>query len=76
MYEYEFRRIIPGHEAEGSVHSQELGYVFGYYPRAGNLAGHYQDADYKLADLMENYWTNFAKNGNPNAGPNVILNTK
>ena len=26
----------------------------------------YTDADYKLADMMCDYWTNFAKTGDPN----------
>ena len=29
-YEYQFERAIPGQEAEGSVHSADLPYVFGY----------------------------------------------
>jgi para-nitrobenzyl esterase len=53
-YEYEFDHAIPGQEAHGAVHSSDLPYVFGY-------------TDYKLADLMETYWTNFAKTGDPNS---------
>jgi para-nitrobenzyl esterase len=32
----------------------------------GNIAGNFTDIDTKLADLIESYWTNFAKTGNPN----------
>jgi para-nitrobenzyl esterase len=66
-YEYQFEHAIPGHEAEGAVHSADLPYVFGYYPRHGNIAGKFGEVDFKLADLIESYWTNFAKKGNPNA---------
>jgi para-nitrobenzyl esterase len=67
-YEYEFEHAIPGREAEGAVHSADLPYVFGFYPKSGNISGNFGETDYKLASLMETYWTNFARNGNPNAG--------
>jgi para-nitrobenzyl esterase len=65
-YEYQFERAIPGHEAEGALHSGELSYVFGFYPKTGNLAGNYGPIDDKLVHLMEGYWTNFARTGDPN----------
>ena len=65
-YEYQFEHAIPGQEAEGAVHSSDLPYVFGYYPKSGNIAGKFSDVDFKLAELIETYWTNFAKRGNPN----------
>ena len=64
-YEYEFNHAIPGQD--WAVHSADLPYVFGYYPKTGNISGNFTDVDTKLADLMEAYWTNFAKTGNPNA---------
>ena len=67
VYEYQLERAIPGHESEGAVHSGDLVYVFGYYPKTGNIGGVFGEPDFKLADLMEKYWTNFAKTGNPNA---------
>lgn len=67
-YEYEFDHAIPGQEAQGAIHSADLPYVFGYYPKTGNIGGKFEDADFKLADMMETYWTNFAKKGNPNGG--------
>jgi para-nitrobenzyl esterase len=66
-YEYQFEHAVPGQEAEGAVHSADLPYVFGYYPKAGNISGKFGDTDYKLAQLIESYWTNFAKRGNPNS---------
>ena len=67
-YEYEFQRVSPG-EAKGAGHSAELPYVFGYYPKTGQFeaAAKFVDADFKLANEMEIYWTNFAKTGNPNS---------
>jgi para-nitrobenzyl esterase len=65
-YEYEFDHAIPGQEAQGAIHGADLPYVFGYFPKTGNIAGSFGDVDLKLADLMESYWTNFAKTGNPN----------
>ncbi len=65
-YEYQFEHAIPGQEADGAVHSADLPYVFGYYPKHGNISGKFDDVDFKLADLIESYWTNFAKRGNPN----------
>jgi para-nitrobenzyl esterase len=66
VYEYQFGRAIPGQEAQGAVHSADLPYVFGFYPKSGNIAGAFTETDFKLADLIEIYFTNFAKTGNPN----------
>ena len=66
-YEYEFAHAIPGQEAQGAVHSSDLPYVFGYFPKEGNIAGNFTDVDIQLSGLMESYWTNFAKTGNPNS---------
>jgi para-nitrobenzyl esterase len=65
-YSYQFERAIPGHESEGALHSGDLPYVFGFYPKTGNIGGVFGDDDYKMANLIEEYWTNFAKTGNPN----------
>jgi len=65
-YEYEFDHAIPGQEAQGAVHSAELPYVFGQFPTTGNIAGNFGPVDTHLADLIERYWTNFAKTGDPN----------
>jgi para-nitrobenzyl esterase len=67
-FEYEFAHAIPGQETQGAVHSSDLPYVFGFFPKEGNISGAFGDVDTKLADLMQIYWTNFAKTGNPNDG--------
>ncbi|HEY9501996.1 MAG TPA: carboxylesterase family protein, partial [Pyrinomonadaceae bacterium] len=66
-YQYELAHAIPGKESEGAVHSADLPYVFGFYPKSGNISGNFTQVDFKLADLIETYWTNFAKTGNPNS---------
>jgi para-nitrobenzyl esterase len=63
-YQYEFNHPVPGQPL--AIHSTELSFVMGFYPKEGNLAGKYTDTDAKLADLVESYFTNFARTGNPN----------
>ena len=66
VYVYQFDHPIPGQEAHGAVHSADLPYVFGYFPHFGNIGGKFTETDTQLADLIETYWTNFAKTGSPN----------
>jgi para-nitrobenzyl esterase len=65
-YQYQLEHAIPGQERDGAVHSADLPYVFGYYPRHGNISGQFVELDFKIADWIEQYWTNFAKTGDPN----------
>lgn len=64
-YLYELNYAIPGQE--GALHTAEVPYVFGYYPKSGNISGSFGPVDFKFADLVETYWTNFAKTGDPNS---------
>lgn len=66
VYEYQLEHAIPGQEKDGAVHSADLPYVFGYYPKTGNIAGPFGEVDFKISDFVQRYWTNFAKTGNPN----------
>ena len=61
-YVYYFSRNLPGDDA-GAFHSAELWYCFG---TLGNCWRPMEEVDYKLAEDMVTYWTNFMKNGNPN----------
>jgi len=61
-YEYQFDRAAPGREAAGATHGAEVGYVF------GTLGANYVQADRDLSDAIQQYWTNFAKTGDPNGG--------
>ena len=61
-YEYEFDA---GNEKHAPYHSAELDFVFGYLrDQAGD------PALVKLSAQIEQYWTNFAKTGDPN-GPGL-----
>jgi len=62
-YEYQFDRAAPGREVLGATHGAEVSYVFGTLDPA-----RYKDADRDLSAAIEQYWTNFAKTGNPNGG--------
>jgi len=66
VYEYQLEHAIPGQEKDGAVHSADLPYVFGFYPKTGNIAGPFGEVDFKIADWVEIYWTNFARAGDPN----------
>ncbi len=66
VYRYEFDQAPPG-QTHGAYHSAEIEFVFSVlaskdYP--------WRPEDFRLANLMSNYWTNFAKTGNPN-GPGM-----
>ena len=63
-YFYYFTRKPPGPQREqlGAFHAADLAYVFGNFP----WPFPWEDADRKLSEAIINYWTNFAKKGNPN----------
>jgi para-nitrobenzyl esterase len=67
-YVYRFDRSVPGKgESQlGAFHSLEVPYVFGtFHDRMLNWLP-FTAADHKLSDIMQTYWTNFAKFGDPN----------
>jgi len=66
VYEYQLEHAIPGQEKDGAVHSADLPYVFGFYPKTGNIAGPFVEVDFKIANWVETYWANFARTGDPN----------
>jgi para-nitrobenzyl esterase len=68
VWEYQFDRAIPPKPTV--IHSSELPYVFGNLWSTGSQGGNYQEADRKLSDAVQSYWTNFARTGDPN-GPGV-----
>ena len=61
-YVYYFKRDLPG-DNEGAFHSAELWYMFGTLDRCWRPM---TDGDHALSDAMMDFWTNFAKTGNPN----------
>lgn len=68
VYRYYLERPSPAdkfHPAgSGAFHSDDIEYVFGTLD--SRLGAVWQPADYQLSDLIQTYWTNFARNGNPN----------
>ena len=62
MYFYHFDADMPGDNA-GSFHSSELWFTFESLAKCWRP---FKGRHYDLARIMCNYWTNFAKNGDPN----------
>jgi len=70
-FEFQFDRTPPGRESVGATHASELEYVFNTFGTFGLMqspAAHYGAVDLAISDAMQQYWTNFAKTGNPNGG--------
>jgi len=69
---YRFDRAIPGKgEAKlGAFHGLELPYVFDAFTSRSWRWLPFTQTDRKLSAIMQTYWTNFAKTGNPN-GPGL-----
>lgn len=63
LYLYHFNREMPGKDHPGAFHSSELWYVFGTVHRCWRPM---EAVDYKISMIMSDYWTNFAKNRDPN----------
>ena len=49
-------------QSPGAFHADELNYVFGNYPQT------WPEADRHVSDLVQQYWVNFARTGDPNGG--------
>jgi para-nitrobenzyl esterase len=69
VYTYYFDHAIPwpAHPEFGAFHSSELPYIFGTLKL---LDRPWTQADFTLSQTMANYWSNFAKSGDPN-GPRL-----
>jgi len=66
-YEYQFSRTVHGKEALGAPHASEIPFIFGTLSVWQNMRK-YNDSDQQYAPQMQEYWTNFAKTGDPNGG--------
>ncbi|HEY8461134.1 MAG TPA: carboxylesterase family protein, partial [Blastocatellia bacterium] len=64
-YLYFFSRVPPNPNSKylGAYHAGEIVYVFNNLNRGNPLL---QEADFKLAEMMSDYWVNFATAGDPN----------
>jgi para-nitrobenzyl esterase len=61
-YAYLFQRQLPG-DSSGAFHSSDLWYIFHSQQHSWRP---FTAGDKELSDKMTDYWTNFAKYGNPN----------
>jgi len=52
----------------GAYHSAEIEYVFGQLDSKTDVT--WRDSDRQVSEMMQKFWANFAKNGNPN-GPGL-----
>lgn len=59
-YEFEIEHV-PLARRRGNVHSADVPYVFGMVDGNG-----YEAFDHSMSEVIQKYWTNFAKTGNPN----------
>jgi len=64
-YEYQWSRTVHGQEEKGAPHASEIPFIFGTLPVWQNMRK-YNDSDQAYAPQMQEYWTNFAKTGDPN----------
>jgi para-nitrobenzyl esterase len=68
VYRYLFAQPSPGDPfhpiSAGAFHSDEIEYVFGNID--SRKGANFSVEDHKLSDLMQTYWTNFARTGDPN----------
>ena len=67
VYFYSFGPEMPGGDNAGAFHSSELWFMFETLAKCWRP---FTGKHYDLARQMCNYWTNFAKTGNPN-GPDA-----
>lgn len=69
VFVYRFDRSIPGkgHAELGAFHSLEVPYVFGALSNPTWQWLPFTPDDAAVSNLIQTYWTNFAKTGNPNS---------
>ena len=63
IYIYFWNHPWPGQEARGAFHGSEIPFVMGSLP---SVKQPWTQDDQKIADVMTQYWANFATTGNPN----------
>ena len=68
VYAYQFEESLPGRQAAGAQHSDEVSNVFGTLKMLMKFMGGPEPSTQltKLSDAMVTYWANFAKSGDPN----------
>jgi len=69
VYRYHFELTSPGdkfHPAGTAFHSDDIEYVFGTLDSRQEAV--WRPEDRKMSEIIQTYWTNFAKTGDPNGG--------
>ncbi len=66
-YQFQFSRSAPGKEALGAPHGSEVVFVFGNLAVEQNTRK-FDERDHSISEQIQQYWTNFAKTGDPNGG--------
>ena len=66
-YQFQFSRSAPGKEGLGAPHGSEVVFVFGNLAVEQNTRK-FEERDHSISEQIQQYWTNFAKTGNPNGG--------
>lgn len=64
-YQYQFSLSMHGKESEGAPHASEIPFVFGTLPVWQGMRN-YKLSDREYAPVIQEYWVNFAKTGDPN----------
>jgi para-nitrobenzyl esterase len=64
VWRYRFDQPAPKDPTIGAVHASEIPFVFQTLKSQDQQP--WRPEDFKLSNLMGDYWTNFAKTGNPN----------
>lgn len=66
IYGYVWSYVEPGPESTryAAFHTSEVPYVFGTLNKAPER--NFSSADWRMSDLIQTYWINFVKTGNPN----------
>jgi para-nitrobenzyl esterase len=63
-FQYEFNHPAPGQPM--AIHGTDLTFVLGMYPRDWLPSGKFTETDVGVAGMVESYFTNFARTGDPN----------
>jgi carboxylesterase type B len=58
---------VAAYRVKGAPHASEIPFIFGKLPVWQRMRN-YDELDQQYAPLMHEYWTNFAKTGDPNGG--------
>tara|TARA_X000000950_G_scaffold288457_1_gene405339 strand:- start:34756 stop:36372 length:1617 start_codon:yes stop_codon:yes gene_type:complete len=64
VYVFRFDTAPPTEDGAtyGAVHGVDVGYTFNYFPEPVE----WRSSDYELSETLIDFWTNFAKTGDPN----------